>query len=59
MKANAIQKVKTLEDIQSIKLTFMKLPLWCRKWRETQSNNISLRQKEFIWNINKVYSVYC
>lgn len=59
MEANAIQKVKTLEDIQSIKLTFMKLPLWCRKWRETQSNNIWLRQKEFIWNINKVYSVYC
>lgn len=58
MEANAIQKVKTLEDIQSIKLTFMKLPLWCRKWRETQSNNIWLRQKEFIWNINKVYSVY-
>lgn len=59
MEANAIQKVKTLEDIRSIKLTFMKLPLWCRKWRETQSNNIWLRQKEFIWNINKVYSVYC
>lgn len=59
MEANAIQKVKTLEDIQSIKLTFMKLPLWCRKWRETQSNNIWLRQKEFIWNINNVYSVYC
>jgi hypothetical protein len=28
MEANAIQ---TLEHIQSIKLTFMKLPLWCRK----------------------------